>query len=121
MGMWECAWRCGKSKLGSECQLHSKNRSLIIYGSDLGSICYTSIHKLRNNKCGRELQECISAHYLLCSNQLFDFFLVEFAQWGKEFAQSDIIPTLLTIFLLTLLFLLRNHIKYRRKEWFEGS
>jgi hypothetical protein len=54
--------------LGSGCQQHSNSLSSMMYGSDLGVICY--IHELRN-KFGREFQEYISAHCSLCLNQLF--------------------------------------------------
>ncbi len=46
----------------------------MIYDSALGFICY--IHEIKK-KYAREFQEYISAHCLLRSNQLFDFFLLD--------------------------------------------
>ncbi len=78
--MLECSY--GNSKFGSECQQHSNNSSSMMYDSDLGFICY--IHELRK-KSGRVFQEYISAHCLLCSNQLLDFFFsfeqIEHGEW----------------------------------------
>jgi hypothetical protein len=71
--MFECAWSYGNSKLGSGCQQYSNNRSSMICGSHLGSICY--IHELRMRSGSREFQEYISAHCLLCSNQLSSIYL----------------------------------------------
>jgi hypothetical protein len=55
--MWECACGYGSCNLGSGYQQHSNNLSSMMYGSDLGSICY--IHELRK-RTGRELRllEC---------------------------------------------------------------
>ena len=74
------------SKLGSGCQQYSNNRSSMIYDSALGFICY--IHELRK-KYGREFQEYISAHCLLCSNQLFDFFLLDKSSMVNDVPEND--------------------------------
>jgi hypothetical protein len=58
----------------------------MIYYSALGFICY--IHELRK-KYGREFQEYISAHCLLCSNQLFDFFLLDKSSMVNDVPEND--------------------------------
>ena len=58
----------------------------MIYDSALGFICY--IHELRK-KYGREFQEYISAHCLLCSNQLFDFFLLDKSSMVNDVPEND--------------------------------
>jgi hypothetical protein len=58
----------------SGCQQHSNS---MMYDSDLRFICYA--HELRR-RSGRDFQEYISyisANCLLCSNQLFDYFLLD--------------------------------------------
>jgi hypothetical protein len=73
------------SKLESGYPLHSHNLSSMMYGSDLGSICH--IHELQK-KYGRDFLEYISAHYLLCSNQLFDFFLLDKSSMVNDVPES---------------------------------
>jgi hypothetical protein len=72
--MLEYARAYSNYKLGSGCQQHSNNRSSMMYGSDLGFICYTCIHELRM-KSGSEFQEYISAHCLLQINSSISCFL----------------------------------------------
>jgi hypothetical protein len=77
---------CGYFKLGLGCQQHSNNRSSMMYGSDLGFICH--IHKLRK-RSGKEFQKYISSHCLLCSNQLFDFFLLDKSNMVNDGPEYD--------------------------------
>jgi hypothetical protein len=58
----------------------------MIYDSALGFMCY--IHELRK-KYGREFLEYISAHCLLCSNQLFDFFLLDKSSMVNDVPEND--------------------------------
>jgi hypothetical protein len=39
---------CGNSKLGSGCQQYSNNHSSMMYGSNLGFVCYILDHRKRN-------------------------------------------------------------------------
>jgi hypothetical protein len=57
----------------------------MIYDSDLGFICYIELQK----RYGREFQEYISAHCLLCSNQLFDFFLLDKSNMVNDVSKND--------------------------------
>jgi hypothetical protein len=55
--------------LESECQQHSNNRSSIMYGSNLGSICYTSIPRT-----SEEIWKGISGIYIYLFFALFKSF-----------------------------------------------
>jgi hypothetical protein len=68
------------------CSTMPNKLSSMMYGSDLSSICYT--HEFRK-KCGREFQEYISAHCLLCSKQLFDFFLLDKSNMVNDVPEND--------------------------------
>jgi hypothetical protein len=56
---------------------HSNNLCSMM-PNDLGGLCYKIkiTHELRNKKSGSKIHKFIFAHCLLCSNQLFDFFLL---------------------------------------------
>jgi hypothetical protein len=58
----------------------------MMYGSDVGVIC--CIHELRK-KFGWECQEYISAHCLLCLNQLFGVFLLDKSNMVNNIPEDD--------------------------------
>jgi hypothetical protein len=60
----------------------------MIYSSDLGPICY--IHDLRK-RSGREFEEYIFAHCLLCVqiNELFDLFLLDKSNMMNDVLEND--------------------------------
>jgi hypothetical protein len=69
--------------------IYSNSYSSIMYGSDLGFICYLSMIFGNINLLLRECQEYISAHCLLCSNQLFDCFLPHISKMVNDVPEND--------------------------------
>jgi hypothetical protein len=65
---------------------YSNNPSSMAYYSGLGVICY--IHELWI-KSGRIILEYISAHCLLCSNQLFDCLLLDKSNMVNNVIEND--------------------------------
>ncbi len=59
----------------------------MIYGSDLGFICY--IYKFRDKKSDAKLLQYISAHCLFCSNQLFDYALLDKSNMENDIPEHD--------------------------------
>jgi hypothetical protein len=71
----EYAWGCGNSKLGSESRNiltnnNQSDRSSMMYGSDIGFIYYILLVPRTMEEISQEILE-ISAHCLLCPNELF--------------------------------------------------